>query len=510
MVTGGLGASDKGIVWAVGGVARDFFSRVYDYYLDPKVWKYETRAIYLPKHPQTHTEAMHCQWYFEPHVAGEIFDAMLKEAGVIVLKNERLDRAKGVIKKDGIIEAIVMESGRRVEGRYFIDATYEGDLMAAAGVDYIVGREPTSQYGESLAGIRIESSTLVKGISPYIVAGQQQSGLLPRIDSKAPGAQGEGDNRTQAYNFRLCLTTVAENRVPFEKPKDYDPLQYELLLRVLSRGARATTPFKVTPMPNLKTDSNNNGAFSTDFIGGSYGWPEASYAEREKILAANLNYIQGFFWFLVNDPRVPKGVREKVQPYGLPKDEFTDNGHWPTQLYVREARRMVGEYVMTQNNFWAKSDKAAAEEENPDRNKKIASLPAIPKESITDGIAVGCYALDSHFVTMFATPAGDLRIEGNMGGGPHPYPISYRSLLPKAAQCKNLLVPVCLSTSCVAYGSIRMESVYMELGQAAATAACLAIDMKTTLHELPYPALRARLLADHAVLDPNKPATAAP
>ncbi|HRJ73204.1 MAG TPA: FAD-dependent oxidoreductase, partial [Terrimicrobiaceae bacterium] len=405
-----------------------------------------------------------------------------------------LNRKDGVAMRDGKIQKITMENGDEYSARYFIDATYEGDLMAAAGVDYIVGREPVERYGEAMNGVRTGDRVSMAGISPYVVDGKPESGLLPRVEPKPPGEPGAGDHRTQAYNFRMCLTNVPENRVPFEKPADYNPLEYEILLRMLVKKGRPIIPFKLTPMPNGKTDSNNALYISTDYIGGSYQWPEATYAEREKILAAHRTYVQGFFWFLQNDPRVPQGVRELAAPWGLAKDEFADNGNWPTQLYVREARRMVGEHVMKQDNFSAK-EKADPERKNP--------LPAVPKEPVADPVAVGSYALDSHTVSMFTDETGGLFLEGNYSGGPRPYGISYRSLLPKAGQCTNLLVPICLSSSHVAYGSIRMEPVYMELGQAAATAACLALDEQTTPQKLRYPLLRERLLADGAVLDPD-------
>ena len=495
MVTGGLGATDKGIVWTVGGLAREFFSRVYDYYQKPAAWQHETRAQYFPKHGQIATESMHTQWYFEPKVATAIFNSMLQEADVKVLKNERLQRKGGVTMKDGAIQTIALESGLKVEGKYFIDATYEGDLMASAGVDYIVGRESREKYGESLNGVRL-AGRLALGHSPYVEADKPESGLLPRIEPQPPGADGAADHRTQAYNFRMCLTNVPENRVPFAKPAGYDPKQYELHLRMMQkRGDRPVVPFKLTPMPNLKTDSNNAIYLSTDFIGGSYDWPEASYEEREKILAAHRAYVEGFFWFLQNDPRVPDVVREKVQDWGLARDEFTENGNWPTQLYVREARRMVGDYVMNQNNFSA-HPKAKEGKKN--------ALPETAKDPVTDGIAVGSYAIDCHVVTLFVD-GGQLYIEGNMGAGPRPYAISYRSLLPKEDQAKNLLVPICLSSSHVAYATMRMEPVYMELGQAAATAACLALDNNTSLYKLPYALLREQLLKDKVVLDPTAP-----
>ncbi len=494
MVAGGLGATDKGIVTTVGGLSKEFYQRMYKHYEDPSVWNFQKKEEYLPKHGQIRTEPMKTQWYHEPKAATKVFNDMLTEAKVKVVMDQRLDRKDGVVKKDGKIQAIKMESGDEYSGEYFIDATYEGDLMAGAGVDYIVGREPISRYNESMNGIRVANKLPMLGISPYNVDGKPESGLLPRVSPQPPGEAGAGDHRTQTYNYRMCLTNVAENRVPFEKPADYNPLQYEILLRMLTKKGRPIIPFKLTPMPNGKTDSNNAIYISTDFIGGSHDYPEGSYAEREKIAAEHKTYIQGFFWFLQNDPRVPQGVRDLVAPWGLAKDEFVDNGNWPTQLYVREARRMVGEHVMKQANFSAKPN-SKGEGKNP--------LPMEAPEPITDPVAVGSYALDSHMVSMFTDESGGLFLEGNYSGGPRPYGISYRSLLPKAEQCTNLLVPVCLSSSHVAYGSIRMEPVYMELGQAAATAACLAIDEKTTPQKLPYELVQKRLLADGAVLDPE-------
>lgn len=494
MMTGGLGASDKGVYWTVGGLARDFFENIYDYYSKPAVWTRETRAGYLPKHGLIYREDMHCQWFFEPHVAKTVFDTMLARAKVPVRLNQRLNRQTGVAKEGGRITGITMESGLKVKGRYFIDATYEGDLMAAAGVDFTVGRESNSKYGETLNGVQVRTGPRV---SPYVTTDDPNSGLLPRIAAKPPGEIGAASPYVQAYNFRLCLTDQADNRVPFTKPDNYDPLNYELLLRTIL-AKKNLDPMKgnftTTPMPNLKTDSNNAGMLSTDYNGGQFDWPNASYAEREKILAAHRSYQQGLFWFYCNDPRLPESLRKGISRWGLAKDEFTDNGNWPGQLYVREARRLVGDFVMTEKNFPRKF-KAA--------NKKITETAA--RETITDPIAVGSYALDSHYVQMFVQD-GKLIFDGGMSGGVTPYPISYRVLLPKASQCQNLLVSVCVSASHVAWCSLRMEAIFMEMSQAAATAACLALEQKTTLHELPYASLRQRLLADRAMLSNEKPA----
>lgn len=497
MMTGGLGASDKGVYWTVGGLARSFFEDVYKHYEDPMTWTRETRAEYLPKHGLIYRESMKCQWFFEPHVARLIFEKWLADSGAKVLRGERLNRAKGGVTKDaGIIRAITMESGLGIRGKYFIDATYEGDLMAAAGVAYTVGREANTAFNETMNGIQIDESGSAH-ISPYVVEGDASSGLLPRVEARPYGPHGAADHRFQAYNFRLCLTTEPENRVPITKPANYNPLNYELMQRDMQRK-KTLTPgkgyFTRVPMPNLKTDSNNAGTFSTDYIAGSYGWPEASYAEREKILAEHRGYVQGFFWFLGNDPRVPEAFRQDVARWGLAKDEFTDNDHWPTQLYVREARRMIGVHVMNENNFPLKSADA--------KGRKIASDAREPVEDI---IAVGSYALDSHKVGMFVDDQGQLVWEGHFFRGVKPYGISYRSLLPKADQCQNLLVSVCVSATHVAYGSMRMESVYMEMGQAAAAAASLSLEHRTTPHDLAYPVLAERLKAGRAMLDPTEP-----
>jgi|JI6StandDraft_1071083.scaffolds.fasta_scaffold07358_4 hypothetical protein len=496
MMTGGLGASDKGVYWTVGGLARSFFEDVYRHYENPQTWTRETRPEYLPKHGLIYREDMKCQWFFEPHVARLIFGKWLADSGATVLRGERLNRGKGgVTKEGGVIRQITMESGLAISGKYFIDASYEGDLMAAAGVAYTVGREANATHQETMNGIQIDE-TGAAPISPHIVDGDPKSGLLPRIEAKPYGQHGEADHRFQAYNFRLCLTNVPENRVPITKPANYNPLNYELMLRDMQRKKKVIPGkgyFTRVPMPNLKTDSNNAGTFSTDYIGGSYGWPEASYAEREQLLAEHRGYVQGFFWFLGNDPRVPEDFRKDVAQWGLAKDEFTDNDHWPTQLYIREARRMVGVHVMNENNFPLKSTTADG--------KKIASAALQPIEDI---IAVGSYALDSHKVGMFVDDKGQLVWEGHFFRGVKPYGISYRSLLPKPDQCQNLLVSVCVSATHVAYGSMRMESVYMEMGQAAAAAAALSLENKTTPHTLAYPVLAERLKAGRAMLDPNE------
>jgi hypothetical protein len=364
----------------------------------------------------------------------------------------------------------------------FIDVTYEGDLMAAAGVEYHVGREANSVYGEEHNGVQVgvlhhrhHFGAVKQPISPFRVPGDPTSGLLPRISTEPVGEFGSGDKRVQAYCFRMCLTNVAENRVPFPKPAGYDAEQYELILRVFDAGWDEFFK-KFDLIPNGKTDTNNHGPFSFDNIGFNYDYPEASYERRREIIAEHATYQQGLLWFVANDPRVPKTVREKLRAWGLPKDEFIDNGHWSHQLYIREARRMVGAFVMTENEL---------------RKKKPTP----------DSVGMGSYTIDSHNVQRYVTPEGTVQNEGDIGvstGGP--YEIAYGALVPKRGQCENLLVPVAVSASHIAYGSIRMEPVFMILGQSAATAAALAIDGGTSVQAVAYERLRERLLADGQVL----------
>ncbi|HRE81409.1 MAG TPA: FAD-dependent oxidoreductase, partial [Opitutaceae bacterium] len=390
--------------------------------------------------------------------------------------------------------------GKTYDGKMFIDATYEGDLMAAAGVAYHVGREANSVYGEEWNGVQVgilhhrhhfgpykaagqEPQQPALQISPYVVPGDPSSGVLPRISTEAPGTRGEGDHRVQAYCYRMCLTDVPENRVPFPKPAGYDPKQYELLVRIYQAGWKETFN-KFDPIPNRKTDTNNHGPMSTDNIGFNYDYPDASYERRKQIIQEHITYQQGWLYFIANDPRIPADVQTEMRRWGLAKDEFKDNGHWPHQLYVREARRMVGSFVMTENEL-----------------RKVKPTP--------DSVGMGSYTIDSHNVQRYITPEGYVQNEGDIGVSTlGPYPIALGSLMPKKHQAENLLVPVCVSSSHIAYGSIRMEPVFMILGQSAATAAVMAINAKTPVQDVPYAKLRERLLADGQVLEfktPSKP-----
>lgn len=456
MTTGGLGATDIGNKAAIGGIAHEFYRRLGRHYGKDE------------------------QWTFEPHVAENLFFQMINEARVPVYLQQRL----ASVKKEGArLAEITMESGKIFRARMFVDATYEGDLMAKAKVSYTVGREANSQYRETLNGIRAETPKhqFTVAVDPYVNPGDRSSGLLPFIQAGDGGVPGEGDHRVQTYNYRLCFTTNAAQRLPLPKPASYDPAQYELLARYLEAlGAAGRKPalsqfWHPIWMPNGKTDINNNGGFSTDFIGMNYDYPEADYATRHRIAKAHEDYTRGFIHFLATDPRVPQNIRDEMQRWGPAQDEFLDTGGWPNQLYVREARRMVSDYVMTEHNCRG----------------------AVKAE---DAVGLGAYNMDSHNCQRIAMN-GRVLNEGDVQVPVKPYPISYRSIVPKQSQCENLFVPVCLSATHIAYGSIRMEPVFMILGQSAATAAGIAIDERVPIQKVDYEKLRRRLLADQQVLE---------
>ena len=480
LTTGGLGATDIGNKKAIGGLSREFYAAIGSYYAKDDKWVHQTRSDYFSRRPHGNAADEGTMWTFEPHVATAIFDQMLKVAGdkVTVVYGERLDLKKGVIKDGTRIVKIVMESGREFSGKMFIDATYEGDLMAKAGVSYHVGREANSAYGETLNGVQVghsKSHQFKVEVDPYIKKGDPTSGLLPGIEKEIPGPDGSGDRKVQAYNFRMCTTDVPANRRDWEKPANYDERWYELALRNVEAGEDRNS-WAPTPMPNRKTDTNNNFAISTDFIGQNWDYAEADYATRAKIWQAHEDWQKGLMWTYAHHPRVPEKMRLAFQKLGLAKDEFLDHGNWPRQLYVREARRMVSDYVMSEKNC-----------------RRV--------EIIEDSVGMGAYQMDSHHIQRFVTKEGFVRNEGDVQVGSRPYPVSYRSLRPKAAECTNLLVPVCLSASHIAYGSIRMEPVFMVMGQSAATAAGLAIERGTTVQDVDYGALKERLLASGQMLD---------
>ena len=480
LTTGGLGATDIGNKKAIGGISREFYTAIAKYYADDAKWVHQTREAYFAKRPHGNAADEGTMWTFEPHVASAIYDQMLKAAGdkVTVVLGERLDLKKGVIKDGARIVKIVMESGREFTGKVFIDASYEGDLMAKAGVRYHVGREANATYGETLNGVQVghaKSHQFKVDVDPYVKKGDPSSGLLPGIEKEIPGPDGSGDRKVQAYNFRMCTTDVPENRRDWAKPANYDERWYELALRNAEAGDDRTS-WAPTPMPNRKTDTNNNFAISSDFIGQNWDYAEADYATRARIWQAHEDWQKGLFWTMANHPRVPVKVRATYQRFGLAKDEFKDNGNWPRQLYVREARRMVSDYVMSEKNC-----------------RRL--------EVVEDSVGMGAYNMDSHHIQRYVTKEGFVRNEGDVQVGSKPYPVSYRSIRPKASECTNLLVPVCLSASHIAYGSIRMEPVFMVMGQSAATAAGLAIEGNTSVQAIDYGALKERLLAGGQMLD---------
>ena len=490
--SGGLGFTDTGNKAVIGGLARDFYHRIWLHYQKPEAWRWQKREEYGNKGQGTPAidGAQRTMWIFEPHAAERVLEDFVREHQVPVVRDEWLDREKGVKKEGPRITSITTLRGRTYAGRMFIDATYEGDLMAAAGVQYHVGREAVKTYDEQWAGVQTgvlhhghHFGVIKTRISPYVTPGDPGSGILPRISAEHPGEYGQGDRKVQAYCFRMCLTNHPDNRIPFPRPDNYDPKQYELLVRIFDAGWRETFN-KFDPIPNQKTDTNNHGPFSTDNIGMNWDYPDASYERRREIIREHENYQKGWFYFIANDPRIPQDVQARMRTWGLARDEFADNGGWPHQIYVREARRMTGIYVMTENEL-------------------------MKRRPTPDSVGMGSYGIDSHNIQRYITPEGYVQNEGDIGVGlKAPYEIAYGSLTPKRGQADNLLVPVCVSSSHIAFGSIRMEPVFMILGQSAATAAIMAIDAGSAVQDVPYAKLRERLLADGQILEYTAPAGA--
>jgi hypothetical protein len=459
MTTGGLGETDIGNKDAITGLARDFYRRVGAYYGKPE------------------------SWTFEPHIAAAVFQDYIRAVQLPVWYHYRLNRVE---KKGTIVTAIVLERTgagtaprfRKVRARVFIDCSYEGDLMAAAGVSYFTGREPNNLFNETYDGWQLrDKHQFPDGIDPYRKPRDPSSGLLWGVSGEGPDSTGAGDKRVQAYNFRICLTDDPANRLPISKPPRYNPDHYELLLRLIRARpeAKLSAYLNINLMPNHKTDINNNGAFSTDMIGMNYDYPNTSYAERERLWRAHADYTKGLLYFLGHDPRVPGALRAEMLHWGYPKDEFLQTQHWTPQLYIREARRMRGEYVMTQAN-------------------------CLGKATVTDGVGLAAYTMDSHNCERLVIN-GMVRNEGDVQiGGFGPYPVAYRSIVPKPGECTNLLVPICLSATHIAYGSIRMEPVFMVLGESAAVAAHLAITQGRPVQQVEVTALQ-KTLKDNPLLD---------
>ncbi len=478
--SGGLGFTDSGNTSAIGGLALEFYKRLYLYYQDPGRWPWEQREDYANTgqgSPALDDDRGTC-WCFEPHAAGSVFEQLIAEERIPVYRDEWLDRESGITTVDGVIQSIRTLAGNAYAGGMFIDATYEGDLMAAAGVRYHVGREANAIYGESWNGVQVgtlhHDHWFKSNVSPYRVPGDPASGLLPFVSGEHPGVYGEGDCKVQAYCFRVCMSRHPDNRRPFPRPDGYAPERYELFLRAWD--GRTDFFDKFDRIPNLKTDTNNHGPFSFDYIGCNWDYPEAGYRHRKEILAEHERYQQGLLYFAANDDRVPRYIHDELQHWGLPLDEYVDNKNWSPQLYIREARRMIGEAVMTEHEV-------------------------LNKRSVGRPVGMGSYALDSHNVQRYVTTDGFVQNEGDLGvHGGNPYGIGYGCLVPQRDQVKNLLVPVCVSSSHTAFGSIRMEPVFMVLGQSAATAACLALDAQEAVQDVDYAQMEQQLLQDGQIL----------
>lgn len=482
--SGGLGWTDTGNKSVIGGLSREFYQRVYNYYDNPKTWKWQKKEEYGNKGQGT--RAMdgkeRTMWIFEPSIAEKVYEDFIDEYKIKVFRDEWLDRKMGVSKSGTRISSITTLSGKKFVGKTFLDTTYEGDLIAAAGVSYHVGREANSVYNEKWNGVQTgvlhhKHHFGDKKVSPYKKPGDPSSGVIARVSTEDPGNKGEGDRRVQAYCFRMCLTDHPENRIPFPKPKGYDPNQYELLLRIFDAGFDQMYVFrKFDRIPNRKTDTNNHGPFSFDNLGMNWDYPEASYERRREIIEEHTTYQLGMLYFICTDPRVPQKLQQEMKKWGLPKDEFTDNSNWSHQLYIREARRMIGHYVTTENDV-------------------------VGKRQPPQPVGMGSYTIDSHNVQRYIQPDGFIQNEGDIGVKvKKPYQVAYGSLVPKKEECDNLLVPVCVSSSHIAFGSIRMEPVFMILGQSAATAACIAIDDDVAVQDIDYDKLKLQLLKDKQVL----------
>lgn len=484
LTSGGLGWTDTGNKEVIGGLSREFYHRVWQHYQSDEAWKWQERDEYGNRGQGTVAidGAKRTMWIFEPHVAEQVFDNWIDEYSIALYREEWLDRSNGIDLENNAIKSITTLSGKTFVGKIFIDATYEGDLMAAANVSYYVGREANSVYDEEWNGIQVgvlhHAHHFKSDIDPYVIPGDPSSAVLPKISTEDPGIKGAGDHRIQAYCFRMCLSNHPENRIPFPKPENYDPFQYELLARIFDSGWRDVF-YKFDPIPNRKTDTNNHGPFSTDNIGMSYDYPEASYARRKEIIKEHEVYQKGLMYYLANNEKVPQEIRDEMAQWGLAADEFTDNGNWPHQIYVREARRMIGDFVMTENEI-------------------------LGKNHVEQSIGMGSYTMDSHNVQRYIKPDGYVQNEGDIGVSPKvPYQIELGTILPKQEECTNLAVPVAVSSSHIAFGSIRMEPVFMILGQSAGSLASIALDNNLKIHEVAYNELREALLKDGQVLQLN-------
>ena len=460
---------------AVGGIALEFYRRVAQYY--GRLAEFDSKLKSKIKDVSI--------WRFEPHVADEVIQKWIKEYPISVFLNSRLKEGKSAVNKEGTnIRQIEIEDGRLFAAKVFIDATLEGDLLFFAGVSTTWGRESNSVYGETKNGIRAETThaQFIVKVDPYLISGNPSSGVIPTIQNEPFGTPGEGDKLIQAYCFRMCLTKDATNRIPFAQPKNYDRKQYEIYLRYIKAGGELYTP--EAGVPNGKTDLGAWHDLSHNLYGMNREYPNGSYSDRQRVFDQHKTFTQGLFYFLSNDPEVTQldpSLQGVWKQWGLCKDEFTDNGGWPRQFYVRDARRMVSDFVMTEHH---------TNRSNPDE--------------VSDPVAIAYWPPDLHSVRRIVKD-GYAYNEGFVFGGStwRPFGISYWALVPKKEECTNLLTPTCLSSSHVAYGAIRIEFTYMAMGQACAVAACIAIDKSIPVQDVDYKTLKSKLLDLNQVVNVN-------
>jgi len=466
MTSNGLGLIDIKNGNIVGGVTKEFFTRVWEHYNDPASWKWKPRRVF-PGSLGSYNPEAHEMWVLEPHVAEKIFNDMLSHEKNLTLFTEctLID----VDKNQSTIRSIVT-TGSTLSGKMFIDCSYEGDLLAMADVSYTVGRESNTKFGERHNGIIFEGHVNHKfdfPISPYKDPNDPSQGLLDDV-SMSTDKPGAGDNGVQAYTFRLCLTDVAENRTEIVKPADYDESRYEILFRSIEAGLQKENMLKLDPLPNGKYDMNSSGPVSSDYVGKSKDYPDADRKTRDKIYREHKDYVAGLLWTLKHHPRVPPHVQAFYAPYGLAADEFVENGNWPHELYVRESRRMVSDVVIDENTV-------------------------LSQELVDDYVALCLYDMDSH-VFSYVLKDEMVVTEGGTFVPVHvPFPISYRATRPKRAECTNLLVPVCLSATHIGYGAVRMEPNYMVIAQTSAVAASIAVQNDLTVQDVHYGDLSNRL-----------------
>ncbi|HEX8833128.1 MAG TPA: FAD-dependent oxidoreductase, partial [Abditibacteriaceae bacterium] len=449
LTCGGLSETDFGKKPAIGGQSLEFYRLVGREY------------------------GIEEEWHFEPKVAERVMNRLAEESGAQIFTREYL----ASVEMDGRkIVSLTTESGLKVKARAFFDCSYEGDLLAAAGCSFHVGRESNDVYGETINGAQVhDTHQFNRNVSPYVIDGRPESGLLPGIEAHQPEI-GKGDHRLQAYNFRLCLTNVPENRQEWTAPEGYDRADYILLERYMLAGWTALEVCrKFDKLRGGKCDKNNYGAVSTDYIGYNWDFPNAGFARREEIFQAHVKWQKGLMYFMATDPVVPAEARDYYSSWGLTRDEFLDCGGWSHAIYIREGRRLVGDYVINENDC---------------QNLRACD----------DSVGLGSYNMDSHNCTRFVDENGYVRNEGDVQKPPKPYPISYRSIVPRRGEAENLWVPVPCSTSHIAFGSLRMEPVWMILGQSAAIAACIALDNNQIAQDVDYNVLRPKLEAAGQIL----------